>query len=273
MARERDALYTSPRGMAIDAPWSRRRWAGPALDVGQVRPAFAVQSRFSGAVLVAMPPRAAVARLLAADLELADPVAAGEEGHPVVIAFGTHRHCAALLDRRPVGSAPDYRELIVAVPYVRRRGRPWLHVCVPCAHSDAAMTVWNGNVHYGFTKHASSLTWRDELLLVTGAGGALACHGAVAPAGEGAATEPQGFADLRSMLGLPTIGDRIGAGPVSAYFDWQVAAERIRPARGWFALDQPVGTLPSCEWQAAPGGAFVVHDLLWRLSWPQPVRG
>ena len=274
MAGERDALYTSAPGMAMDAPWSRRHYTGPSIDAAAASPTYVVQSRFSGGVMVAMVPRADVARMLPPDIDLAEPVASAQDTHPLVVVVGTHRDCAALVAGRAVGTAPDYRELIIAVPYVRRRGGRWLHVCVPSAHSDAAITVWNGNVHYGFAKRAARFRWQDDLLLVTSDDGALACHGAFVerPAAGGGPEPPDGFAHLRAAMTLPTLGQRAGAGPVSAYFDWRIAAGRVRPAQAYLALDQPIGTLAPCEWQAAPGGAFAVADLWWRLSWPQAPR-
>jgi hypothetical protein len=268
----RDALYTSPPPMAMDPPWSPRRYVGPFVDVEQARPSFVVQSSFAGAVLVAMAAREQATRMLPADLELAEPVDPGQETHPVIAVFGTHRRCTALVADRPVGSASDYHELILAVPYVRRRGSAWLHLCVVSAHSDAPITVWNGNVHYGFVKHAARLRWESELLTVTTADGRLACHGGVAADTGPAVPRRDGIRHLQAALSLPTIGHRPGAGLVSAYFDWQVDAAGVRAAQGYLALDQPVGSQTPCEWQAAGGGAFVVSDVRWRLSWPHAPR-
>ena len=272
MAIGRDALYTSPPPMAMDPPWSPRRYVGPFVDAAQARPSFVVQSSFDGAAVVAMAGREQAARMLPADLELADPVDPSQDTHPVVAVFGTHRRCAVLVAGRPVGAAPDYRELILAVPYVRRRGSAWLHLCVVTAHSDAPITVWNGNVHYGFVKHGSRLHWSSDLLTVTTADGRLACHGGVVADPHPAVPGGDGIRHLQAALSLPTIGHRPGAGLVSAYFDWRVADAGVRPAQRYLALDQGVGSLAPCEWQAAGGGAFVVSDVRWRLSWPHAPR-
>ena len=211
--------------------------------------------------------------MLPADLELAEPVDPGQDTHPVIAVFGDHSRCTALVAGRALASAPDYRELIVAVPYVRRRGSQWLHLHIPSAHSTAAMTVWNGTVHYGFTKQWSELCWQNDLFVVTTAGGFLACHAAVAARrADAVAALPAGFQHLRAALELPTIGKGSGAGLVSAYFDWSVEPAAVAPAQGYLALEQPIGALARCELQAARDGAFVIDDLCWRLSWPQASR-
>ncbi len=258
--------------MTTNLFWDSRWFLGPATPGQTARPPFVVQSYFSGCMVVSSLPRHEMEALLPPELELAENASPAAGVHPVVFTLGTHTRCTALFRETNVGTAADYDEFMVAIPFVRQRGRRWLHTYIPRMYSSAALTIWNGNVYYGFGKRVAHMNRRGSLLLLTSQDGELLCHANV-EARNAHPGSSRNFTHLQEVFQLPVLGRRHKQTYTSAYFGWNVPPQGVCAARGYIELDAPmIAGLGPRAFEGAEDGTFQIREMVWRLSWPLPMR-
>jgi len=250
----------------------RSAFPGPVVDLAAARPRFAGQARFNGFVVLMDWERADVARLLPAELELAENTSGMPHRHPVVLLFGEQTEGAVIFAGLTVPMGPDYGEFAIAVPYVRHRHGRYLHVHVPRMYSSYFPATWSGNAYYGFAKAMASMAWEGPTFMMRSAAGDSLLHAEVEPAGSWsrAARELSG---LRALFSLPVVGRRADASLVSSYWDLDFQDALARPAHVRVSIDAPlVEGLASRRDIGVSAGAFEVRGMLWRLTWPAPFR-
>lgn len=243
---------------------------GPVCGIDAARATWGAQSSFHGNVAVSVWPRATVQALLPPDLVLATRTAGPRDAHPVLFLFGDQRAGAPIYGGVPLRSAVVYQEFAMVVPFVRHRGGRFLHSWLPRMVCSWPLATWTGNVHYGFAKRMGRMGWQGPIYTVADERGALLFHAHVEIEADTAA-DPEAVVALRAALALPLAGVRRDGRFVSAYWDLDFAAARVRRARARIAIDAPFadGLEPG---EHAARAALGVENAIWRLSWPTRCR-
>jgi len=234
--------------------------------------AFLGEARFDGYFAVSMWPREDAAACLPPGLHLASR--SEHASHPVVFVFGLQSETALLLGRRRWPTGFRYNELIVLVPFVQREGDERLCLHVPRMYAADDWATWTGNAYYGFNKVRAELAWFSDTLAVSQPVGGLVAEAGVANAnasewarrGDGAVA---GFEAIWDLAKLPVTGRREDGSFVTSHFEWDLRSAFLRPTRAWVSFHAAIarGIAPrTCH--AAPGGAFELRNMRWRLSWP-----
>jgi hypothetical protein len=110
--------------------------------------------RLEAVVAISDLPAGVAATLLPPGLELLPETLAPAGRHPLVLLFGEHSRVG--LDRLPFGLR--YRELVLALPFVRPRGGPPGPFChLPILVLDRHLPTWLGRWLYGFAKHRATI--------------------------------------------------------------------------------------------------------------------
>jgi hypothetical protein len=143
-------------------------------------------------------------------------------------------------------------------------------------YSSYFPAVWDGYVRYGYMKDVARMSRQGSLFLMTDEAGRLLFHAHVEPlAGwtAGDAGDVPVVAAVRAAFSLPIVGCKADGSLVSAYWSWDLARARVRPADAWTSVDARV--LPRLGPQTSydlDGGSLEVAGMPWRLSLPMPCR-
>lgn len=234
-------------------------------------------ARFDGVVGVALLPRAALAALLPAELELATARdAAGPPEHPLVFMYGSQRDRDMQLGGRNVRLARGYRELAIAVPAVRRVGSDALSTFMARMFADLPLAVWSGNAFYGYAKEHVEIATHGDSWVVARPGGAALVHACASPDGEWqecAAATPPALQELCALMELPVLGRKADGRLVESRFRWELEDSRVRPVRAFVSAEwASVAGIPRDAFFSAPGACFELQGLTWRVSWPRSPR-
>lgn len=249
-----------------DAPAAAEGFRGP----------FAGSASFNGCILFSNRPRAAVAKLLPAELEPAPNLSSTPDLHPLAFLFGDQTQGATIFGGVTLPLGISYQELGIAIPFVRRRGGRRLHLYVPRMYSSYFPSTWNGRNFYGYGKRMGSMSWRGPVFLLTDEEGALLMHATLdarddwSPAG--GARLPH-FEAMRAVFALPVLGRKPDGGWVCSRFDWDFDEAELRPVDACVVVDGSVleGLDPG-PYPDVPSGSFEVRGMTWRLSWPEACR-
>ena len=238
------------------------------------RPSFAGEASFDGSIAFTTWPRSDVARLLPAELALAENTSPTPDLHPVVFVFGAHTRTSLVFARATVPIGAGYGEFALVVPFVTHPPTLQLHCWIARMYSSYFPAVWDGNVRYGFSKALATMVWHGPMFVMTNEQGALLLHAAIETesewSGRGHGDLPH-FAALQEMFSLPIVGRKADGGYVCSWFDWEFAHAAVRPIASWISVDAPLipGLAEQCH--AAPVG-FDVRRMIWKLSWPSACR-
>lgn len=234
---------------------------------------FVGQATFNGCIAVTAWPRREVAALLPQGLEPA-PTESPADRHPVVFVFGEQTSGAVRVGGYPFPVGRDYREICVAVPFVRHVHGQYLHTFIPRMYATYLPAVWNGNAHYGFSKRMARISWEGALYLVTTATGALLLHTETdAVKTSGSAPMPTPFHAMRAMFALPVLGRKADGSYVTSYFEWDFDTAAVDAADVAVSIEDGfLDGLGPRRCADVPGGSFAVRGMVWRLSWPSPCR-
>jgi hypothetical protein len=237
------------------------------------RTSILTEATFSGHLVFANWQRVDVQRLLPPDLDLCINSSPTPHLHPVVFIFGDLSGGTMRFGGLRVPTPVNYRELGICVPFVRIRGTG-VHTHMVRMYSSYDVAIWNGNVHYGFSKQMAHLGWRGPVYLVTAADGALLLHVTVETTGawrRAEGCELPNFAAMRAVFTLPVIGRKANGQYVTSYFSWDFAAARVRPADACVSIDtRLIEGVAAREYHDVTGGTVEMHGMVWRLSWPIP---
>lgn len=243
---------------------------GDIVDASAAGATFVGQATFNGCIAVTTWPRRDVAALLPPGLAPALP-ASGADGHPVVFVFGEQTGGAVQVGGYPFPVGRDYREICVAVPFVRHLQGRYLHTFIPRMYATYLPAVWNGNAHYGFSKRVAQISWEGALYLVTSATGALLWHAETEPVKP--SPSAAGFDAMRAMFRVPILGRKTDGSWVASYFDWDFATAAVAGADVAVSIgDGFLDGLTARRCTDPPSGSFAVRGMVWRLSWPSPCR-
>ena len=257
----------------MDRFLGRTAFPGPAVDLAASGASFAGQAIFNGCIAVANWPRAEVARLVPAELELAANCSDTPDLHPIVFVFGEQTAGAIIFAGYPVLAGPDYGEFALVIPFVRHRGGRNLHVHVPRMYSGYFPATWNGNAHYGFAKAMANMEWRDRLFRLTSETGDLLFHATVEPSGDWLKQPHAVLAGIGAIFSLPVVGRKSDGRFVGSWWCWDFRDARVRPVRTALSIDAPLveGLRPRGD-SGVEGGTFEVRGMSWKLTWPAPCR-
>jgi hypothetical protein len=223
------------------------------------------QATFGGCVAVVRLARAELRSALPPSIRLPEP-----DVSPVacLLLFGEQRDAKTCVAGVPMPWGVRYRELMVAVPFVRwTRGEdPYLFVYrMVCDYWPA---VWVGNSYYGFSKSFARMKWdgrqfsahdeSDQLLF---------CAELVSdqPAPRDA------FAWIESAARLPVLGRREDGKLVSSWFEWDFEPATVSSATLHVTLGQGLYGPFHEDRPVTAEGAYRVEGMRWRLSWPASV--
>lgn len=221
-------------------------------------------------------PTATVGSLLAPGLTLAPNLSAYPDVHPVVQLVCRQSDTSWILNGVAQGVGPEYEEMILLVPFVRKGADPRLHIFVVRMYLTDQVAVHLGNVYYGYAKKHAAVEIPPGDALVTH-GGNTALIGAFQKTGPDVACDgagvPPNYAEMRTILALPVLG-LLTAPPlppsyVRSYFDWNDAAATVAPMTcefryfGAFTPGMPARTLAHVI-----DGAFWLTNIEWTIEWP-----
>ncbi|HUE39916.1 MAG TPA: hypothetical protein VMR29_10450 [Candidatus Binatia bacterium] len=248
----------------------------PCDDVAAFSGSFVGQAEFNGCIAFCNWSREDVARVLPAELELAANASATPELHPLVFILGEQTAGATLFGGLtfPLGIA--YREFALAVPFVRYRHGRHPHVFIARMFATFFPATWAGNAYYGLEKAIATILWHGTSYAISATDGTPLLHAVIEPTGE---WEPAtgcrlaNFAGMRSVFALPVLGRRLDGTYVESHFGWDFGAAHVRPAGASVSIHARIveGMAPrSCS--SLGSATFEVRQMIWRLSWPAPLR-
>ncbi|SEA42047.1 hypothetical protein [Variovorax sp. YR216] len=240
------------------------------------------QSSYDGTLLITLLDNALVTAALPEGLELAQRNDPTVTTHPVILMLGVQGNLCWISNGNVIPSGvPPYDELILVIPYVVRSGGAQWHNCVIRMYLDNAAAVFMGNLIYAyakeiaqFLKQGTKTTVSQSYLEVFNCSivpGGPSIPIATAPA------LPAGFADVQEVFRMPLVGSfpiltALPSYPYScSYFDWDYANAQVATAEGVLTFVQPFndgmqGWVAAGPMMSAPGGAFGITGLRWRLS-------
>ena len=260
----------------MDAFLGKESFPGPWIGIAAGGGSYAGQARFTGCIAFCNWRREDVRALLPEELDLAMNTSSTPEVHPIAFMFGEQAEGATIFGGITFPMRVSYRELALAIPFVKHRRGTNLHVFVPRMYSSFFPATWAGNAHYGLAKQMASMEWRGTQFEVATPDGARLLRAAAEPDGDWTPA-PHGtlpsFAAMRDVFALPILGRRADGSYVTSYFGWDFGEAHVRPARAELSIDVALaeGLTPrSCT--ALPSGTFEVRRMIWRLSWPLPCR-
>ena len=238
--------------------------AGAARDSGGVLSAAAIagEAFFSGCLAVVAVPHAALQAIVPAAVTL--PSDAGT--CRCLLAFGRQEDAAPLLAGVTMPFRVQYHELMVAIPFARRRGddRSWLFVVgMAC---DAWWAVWNGNLHYGFAKQLAAISWSGGRFLMTDRRGGDLFAASLLPSG---VADPTALEWIQRSVALPVLGIREDGLAMHSRFEWDMSRGQTPPVAVSIAGRSDLRELPA-GLDLSAANAYAVHRMRWRLSWPVP---
>jgi hypothetical protein len=237
------------------------------------RRAFVAETRFSGFIVSCPWSRDDVARILPPTLRLAAAPGVARDQHPVVFVFGEHDRSAVLFASLALSTGVRFRELLIAVPYVREAQGTRRALFVPRVFSGEPVVTWSGNAHYGFAKQMVPMEWLGDTFVVSGDDGGLLTHATVqatAPWQQAPGTRPPALVAAAALARLPFLGHRRDGSLVWSHSAWDFAEAWIRPVRASISIDAPLGRgLAPTLCHGAPLGGLEVAGMRWRLSWPE----
>ncbi len=246
------------------------RFLGDSIAASVAGATFVGQATFNGCIAVTTWPRRDVMALLSDGLTLAEH-AAGDDGHPVVFVFGEQTGGAVRVGGYPFPVGQDYREVCVAVPFVRHVHGRHLHTFIPRMYATYLPAVSNGNTHYGFSKRMASISWEGAFYLATSLTGALLLH--IETEAVKSAAAPASLAAVRAMFALPMLGRRADGRYVTSYFDWDFDTATVGTADVAVSIaDGGLDAVAARRCPDLPSGSVAVRGMVWRLSWPMPCR-
>ena len=247
------------------------------------------QATYAGHVLTALLPRSVVETVIPPAFALAGH-AGGATDHPVLVMLGWQRDCSAVISgtahRLPL--QPDYRELIILVPYVVARGggHPQWHNFVVRMFLTDVPPILIGTL-FQYSKTAGD--FNDTT--VCGAPGTEVRHGSGSGAmvfacaiesqqAFGPPADATGFDDLVDLLKMPILGIQYPPTPPlppqqCSYFEWETAASEVatinRAAVQFHAPLRPGMLGWHGFWMDAdPSASFSVRSVRWRLESTPP---
>jgi hypothetical protein len=251
---------------------SRAAFAEPTLDARAATVPFVSQARLNGCIVLSNWERGEVEKLLPCDLALGTNTSPTPDLHPVAFVFGGLSDGATIFGGVTFFTGIAYQEFAMAIPFVKHRRGAHLHTYIPRMYSSYFPPTWSGNTYYGFAKEIARLGWQGPIFVITSDGERLLLHASVESAGgwvQGDACDLEDFVEMREMFALPILGRKANGSYVGSHFGWDFADALVRPASACISIDAPlVACLTPRRWHAV--GAFEVHGMLWRLSWPFP---
>jgi hypothetical protein len=128
--------------------------------------------------------------------------------------------------------------------------------------------VWNGNFYYGFNKSLAPIRWHDGRFSVGDSPARLRFDAVVRSVrrGRGSALDV-----IRAAVALPVLGRRRDGRFVRTHFEWQLDRAVVESASLTLrTLGRDFEGLP-VQAGSAPGDAYHVRDMRWRLGWPNTV--
>jgi hypothetical protein len=237
------------------------------------------QSTYDGTVVVSMLERAVVQSILPGDLTLAQPQATLTH-HPVVHLIGQQRDLYPVFQgvQQPIRTLPDYREMILLIPYVvRATGLEW-HNYAARMYLDNQQAVDGGNAVYAYAKELATLVYSakpprsDARVTVEGIAffsSAVNLTGPWRDAANARTTIPR-WTDLLQLFEMPVLGYD-SARVLCSYFEWTLTTAQFAPAASTFAFLESFRP-GMAAWVAlgpmnsAPDGAIGVRGVRWRLA-------
>jgi hypothetical protein len=237
------------------------------------------QSTYDGTVVVSMLERALVQAILPGDLTLAQPQAMLTH-HPVVHLIGQQRDLYPVFQgvQQPIRTLPDYREMILLIPYVvRGTGLEW-HNYAARMYLDNQQAVNGGNTVYAYAKELATLVYttkpphtdaRVAVQTIPFFTSAVELTGAWRNAANAHATIPR-WDDLIELFNMPVLGYD-SARVLCSYFEWTLTSAEFAPATSIFAFLESFRP-GMAAWVAlgpmnsAPDGAIGVRGVRWRLA-------
>ncbi len=242
----------------------------PWVDAGAARASFVAEARFDGAIVCTRWARTDVEPMLAPGLSLGRNATAEPHLHPVVFVFGMQSNTALIVGRVTLPSGARFPELMIAVPFVRRRDDRNLYVFVPRMYSGDQLATWSGAANYGFGKQLADMRWLSRTFTVTARGGPLLLHATVESDGDWRPFDRvPALGATTDVFRRPALGRRRDGTDVCSYFDWRADGATARPARAVVSIDAALGAgLVPRVCHGIEGEAFAVRDMRWRISWP-----
>jgi hypothetical protein len=242
------------------------------MEASPARAALAARSWFNGWIACMAWPREAAAHCLPSDLALA-PAEPRPDVHPVVFFFGEQTATSLLFGGLVLPTGTSFRELGIAIPFVRVGRQPDLHIYVPGIYASYLPTVWVGNAHYGFAKTLAQLSWQGGLFVVTTPDGRLLGHAEVEASGPWTAAPAGCLPVLDAVHALftafPVIGRRTDGALVISRFAWDLGDASARPADTCVSLVAAFPpAVPPGRYPDLPGGSVEIRGLVWDLAWP-----
>jgi hypothetical protein len=260
----------------MDLFLGRDSFSGLSGDRNAFATSFVGQATFNGYIAFANWARADVEKLLPPDLALVPNSSSIPHLHPVVFVFGEQTEGAALFGGLTIPMGIAYHEFCMAIPFVKHQRGRYLHTYIPRMYSSYFPAIWNGNVHYGFSKAMAKMSWQGPVFMLTTADDALLLHISVETQrnwSNGSRCELANFQAMREVFALPVVGRKSNGAYVRSYFDWDFSDALVRSASSCVSVDAPlVEGLTPRECHSVSSGTFEVRGMLWRLSWPSLCR-
>jgi len=192
--------------------------------------------------------------------------------HPIVFIFGEHYRSKVFFASLALPTDVRFRELVIAVPFVRTRRGMGPAVFLPRVFSGEAVVTWSGNAHYGFAKRMVPMEWFGNTFVATDEDGGLLAHATVEPleAWRPAARNGRpGLVGAESLGRLPILGHLADGRLVRSVFDWGFEDAWLRTVRATVSIDATVGQgIVPRRSNCASAGCVEVAGMRWRLSWP-----
>lgn len=228
--------------------------------------AIAGQATFAGCLAVINVARQVLLPMLPPSVTL--PQGDSRE-YPCLLVFGEQGDGITFFGGLSVPWGVRYHELMVAIPFVRWEGAAGEHLFVAGMTCDFWPAVWNGNLHYGFSKRLARMSWDGERFSVTDESHQPSFYAALQP--RASATAGQ-FEWIQSAVALPVLGLRRDGVFVRSRFDWDFREADVEAAALRLTLGQNFRELPLGEHTACHDDAFQVRRMRWRLSWPTTAK-
>ena len=250
------------------------------------------QATYSGTIFTATLPRAQVSAVIPAGFELAQRLDGGDD-HPVVCMLGLQGECKLIEggNQPTPADQPDYRELILIVPYVVQTGggKLW-HTLSVRMYLDAFLPVLVGDCIFQYSKEVGAFDAIPNGIEVRDNQGNLVFTCLSKETGDWtpAATAAPGFADFETILNMPMLGvlydpdDFCIAAPPSAprccsYFRWECSSAEVVTIKSAIRFDREFRfgmtdwVKPAGSWTPVSADAsFRVRKVRWQLALERP---